>query len=214
MLCGSRLTTMWKQIDGYRWPYRINEGGKVQKLDGGVWVDLKPYLAGRNRACVKMRTSDNRKIDVPIVWLMADAFMGGRRPGLCITHKNGSKFNCALWNLEFKSRQECGKLSSGNRRKTVFKIDREGNVVAIYRSAREAAEKEYISQNSISARCLGHVQNPFDLTGYNYQYEDMPRGRKAVHRPVDGKGETLCSRISTTPKQKQMQVSPGPHWSR
>ena len=39
-LCGSRLTTMWKQIDGYRWPYRINEGGKVQKLDGGVWVDL------------------------------------------------------------------------------------------------------------------------------------------------------------------------------
>lgn len=168
---------IWKPIDGYCWPYQINEDGKVQKLDGGVWVDLKPYIAGRNRACVKMRTIDNRKIDVPIVWLMADAFMGGRRPGFCITHKDGSKLNCAWWNLEFKSRQECGKLSSGNRRKTVLKIDREGNVVAIYRSTHEAAKKEYVSQNSISARCLGHIQNPFELTGYNYQYEDAPQSR-------------------------------------
>ena len=54
MLCGSKPRTMWKAIDGYRWPYRINEGGKVQKLDGAAWVNLKPYIAGRNRACVEI----------------------------------------------------------------------------------------------------------------------------------------------------------------
>lgn len=168
----------WKTIEGYRFLYRINDEGMVQKMDNGAWVDLTPYISGRARACVKMRTADNRKVDVPVVWLMADAFMGGRRTGYCITHKDGSKLNCDLRNLEFKTSRECGKLSSGHRRKTVLKIDRQGNVVAIFRSAREAAEKEYICQNSISARCLGNVKNPFELTGYTYQYEDTTRGRK------------------------------------
>jgi len=62
------------------------------------------------------------------------------------------------------------------------KIDKAGNIVALYRSAREAAEKEFISHNSISTRCLNQVKHPYRLTGYNYQYEStygqQKRGRK------------------------------------
>lgn len=60
---------------------RINREGCVQKqLDDGSWYTLKAYMSGgRSRAVVKMRSKDNRKIEVPLVWLMADAFMGGRR---------------------------------------------------------------------------------------------------------------------------------------
>jgi len=108
--------------------------------------------------------------------------MGGRREGYAIIHKDGMKLNNAIWNLEFKPRKDVGKLSCHSRRKAVVKIDKAGNIVALYRSAREAAEKEFISHNSISTRCLNQVKHPYRLTGYNYQYEStygqQKRGRK------------------------------------
>lgn len=166
-------TDEWVAIEGYRWPYRINQEGCVQKqLEDGSWFTLTPYISGgRSRAMVKMRTVDNRKVEVPLVWLMADAFMGGRRPGYGIVHKNGAKLDCSLWNLKFLPMKECGRLSCRAKRRPVEKVDRDGNVVEIYASAREAAEKNYISQNSIWARCNGKVKDPFRLDGHDYRYE-------------------------------------------
>lgn len=162
----------WVEITGYRFRYRINREAVVQKeLESGKWYTLRAYISGRSRACVKMRTEDNRKVDVPVVWLMADAFMGGRRPGYNIIHRNGAKLDCALVNLAFASKQATGKISSGNRRKAVMKVDRSGQVVAIYPSAREAARRNYISQNSIWARCVGKVKDPYRLDGYDYRYD-------------------------------------------
>lgn len=163
---------MWKQIDGYRWPYRINEDGRIQKFWQGQWVELHPYLSGgRTRAMVKMRSADNRKIEVPMVWLMADAFMGGRRDGYAIIHKDGAKLNNAVFNLEFMPRKHVGNLSKYAKRKTVLKINPAGEVVDIFRSAREAADHDYISRNAVCDRCRNKVRNPFLLNGYTYQYE-------------------------------------------
>lgn len=163
----------WKNIKGYRWPYRINEDACVQKqLEDGSWYTLKAYIGGgRARAMVKLRTADNRKVEVPVVWLMADAFMGGRRPGYAIIHKNRAKLDCSLGNLEFIPCKESGRISCRSRRKAVMKVDQAGNVVEIYASGREAAKKNYISQNSIWARCHNQVKDPYRLDGFNYQYE-------------------------------------------
>lgn len=169
--------TEWVEIRGYRFRYQINREAVVRKeLESGGWYTLKPYISGRNRACVKMRTEDNRKVDVPVVWLMADAFMGGRRPGSNIIHRNGAKLDCALVNLAFVNKRAGGKISSANRRKAVVKVDKDGQVVAIYSSGREAAKKNYISQNSIWARCKGKVKDPYRLDGYDYRYE-VTRGQ-------------------------------------
>lgn len=121
---------MWKQIEGYKWPYRINEDGEIQKFYEGEWVDLHPYISSnRGRAMVKMRTKDSEPVDVPMVWLMADAFMGGRREGYAIIHKDGMKLNNAIWNLAFVPMKKVGLLSYKCRRKAVLKIDRDGNTV-------------------------------------------------------------------------------------
>ena len=163
---------MWVDIPGYRWPYRIDDEGTVEKqLPNATWVKLNPYLTGRDRVCVKMRTAENKKVDVPVVWLMADAFMQGRIPGMCIVHKNGSKFDCSLRNLRYMTHAQCGKLSGSNRRKPVLKLDKSGEVVAIYKSVTEAANKNYLSKTAVWHRCTGKVKNPYDLDGYNYKYE-------------------------------------------
>lgn len=163
---------MWVDIPGYRWPYRINDEGTVEKqLPNGTWVKLNPYLAGRSRVCVKMRTAENKQVDMPVVWLMADAFMKGRIPGMCIVHKNGSKFDCSLRNLQYMTYVQCGKLSGSNRRRPVLKLDKSGEVVAIYKSVTEAANKNYLSRTAVWHRCAGKVKNPYDLDGYDYKYE-------------------------------------------
>lgn len=177
-LCKSQTpdSAEWVEIPGYRFRYQINREAVVRKeLESGEWYVLKPYISGRTRACVKMRTADNRKVDVPVVWLMADAFMGGRRPGYNIIHRNGAKMDCELVNLSFASKQVSGKISSANRRKAVMKVDQDGQVVAIYSSGREAAKKNYISQNAIWARCTGKVKDPYRLDGYDYRYETSRR---------------------------------------
>ena len=163
---------MWVDIPGYKWPYRIDSEGTVEKqMPNGSWVRLKPYISGRTRACVKMRTVDNKKVDVPVVWLMADAFMQGRKPGMCIVHKNGSKLDCGFENLQYATRPQCGKMSGSNRRRPVFKVDRAGRVVAVYRSVTEAARKNYLSKTAVWHRCTGRVHDPYSLDGYNYRYE-------------------------------------------
>lgn len=166
----------WVEVTGYRFRYQVNEDGDVRKqMPDGSWFYLKPYIAGRGRACVKMRTAENKKVDIPVVWLMADAFLGGRRPGMAIIHRNGAKYDCSVRNLKFATHRECGKLAGRNRRRVVLKIDRRGEVVAIYSSVREAAERNYISQTAVWARCVCKVKDPYRLDGYNYQYESTRR---------------------------------------
>lgn len=163
----------WIGIDGYRWPYRINEDGVVQKrLCNGDWYTLTPYITGnRKRAVVKMRSLENKAIEVPVVWLMADAFMGGRRDGYAIVHSNKAKLDCSLGNLSFVPMSDCGRISCRSRRMSVEKVDRDGNVVEIYASGREAAVKNHISQNAIWARCNGKVKDPYRLDDHDYRYE-------------------------------------------
>lgn len=161
---------MWKRIEGYKWLYRINEDATVQKWYNGQWVTLTPYLTNK-RARVKMRTANNKQIDIPIVWLMAEKFMGGRRDGYDIVHKNGAKLDCRLCNLKFSPRKLTVQLSAGNRRKTVEKITPDGKTVEVYKSCTEAAKCNYISKSAVTARCRGEIKNPFELMGYSFRYE-------------------------------------------
>ena len=160
----------WVEIGGYKWPYRINEDGMVEKFYSGKWVRLNPYIHG-NRAVIKMRTVDNRKVDVPLVWLVSDAFMGGRPKGFAIIHKNGAKLDCSVTNLKIVTIKECARLSCGNRRKAVEKIDRDGNVVDLYRSVTEAARKNHMVKNAVGQRCRNELKDPFALTGFSFRYE-------------------------------------------
>lgn len=162
----------WVEVTGYKFRYQVDEEGNVRKqMPDGSWYLLTPYMSGRSRVCVRMRTLENKKVDIPIVWLVADAFLGGRRKGMPIIHRNGCKFDCAARNLQFTTTKECGALSGGNRRRAVFKIDRDGSVVAVYPSVTKAAEENYISHNSIRTRCVGQVKDPYRLDGFDYRYE-------------------------------------------
>lgn len=175
---------IWKAISGYRYPYRISEEGVVQRQRfDGSWRTLTPYVQGgkgnNGRYAVKM-TKGHKEYEVRfLVDLMLEAFGDGKRPpGKVLTHRNGMRSDCAWCNLMWTTPREIGKRYGGGGRRSVEKIDRDGNVVDLFSSAHEAAKKEYVSRKSIYLRCTGQCKgDPFKLTGFNYRYEGKGRGR-------------------------------------
>ena len=162
---------MWVDITGYKYRYRISTEGVVQKLDGEKWITLSQRI-GKTRAFVDMWNSDNVRVKVPVVRLMANAFLGGQKKGYAVIHINGAKLDNGLTNLQMVPHKEAARLSSGNRRRPVEKIDRDGNVIEVYRSQVEAARKNYMSKNSVSIRCLNRVKDPYKLMGYTFRYAE------------------------------------------
>lgn len=57
------------------------------------------------------------------------------------------------------------------RRKSVVKVSEDGTEVEIYRSVRQAAIANHMSDQTVLDRCYNKVKKPFALDGYTYQFE-------------------------------------------
>lgn len=162
----------WKLIEGYRYPYRINDQGLVQKLqDSGKWKTIKPW-SYRGQMKVHFRRQDGGVDRRSVSGLVADYFLGGTPPGTCRVHRNGLKSDNGVQNIKFMTRAEAAARHRPANSRPVAKINREGKVVALYSSQSEAARKNHISQQAVSKRCAGLIADPFRLDDHNYVFEE------------------------------------------
>lgn len=161
---------IWKDIEGYKFPYRICDQGIVQKFDNKKgWVNLIGVLTWK-RLYVRFRKKDGKIKKVAVVNLMDKYFFDGyaRKNGLNIFHKNGSKTDCASENLEFLTQSEIGKrCGTKGSRKTVI-MSKNGVDVEFYSSAKEAAQKNNLTRASLMRRLNGEV---FDEKGRQFRFE-------------------------------------------
>lgn len=162
---------VYKQIEGYKFPYRISDTGIVEKqLSNGTWVALSPYV---NHSSVWVRLA--RKVGcsrrVRIASLMRDYFMGGKRDGMRVMRKSSCITDCSLANLTWATVKCVAKSTGGSNKRSIEKIDKEGNVIDLYASVKEAAISNYVSPMTIIRRCQGRIKYPFDLLGCNFRYE-------------------------------------------
>lgn len=165
----------WVNIPGYYYKYQINKLAQVRRIDAfGFPVLLKPCSSGQTRVKVCMRRDDGSWSAVPIVNLMADAFMGGKKDGYNIIHKDGDKNNNELSNLAFATKKETAGISG----KRVAKMLYDGTVVATYPSATKAAKANYISLTVMCGLCTGEFEKSCHVDGFYYRY--VERGRSYV----------------------------------
>lgn len=168
---------IWRNISGYKFPYRISEEGEVQRQDPDGWHTLSVWINNK-RAVVALRSMDGTQKRVPVTRLMDEHFFGGRakREGLRISHRNGSKLDCSAKNLVFMTQSQLGKLhGSRGARRPVVRYDRNGRST-IYKSVKEAAEKNGMSPSTLDRRLYGGVLDP---RGYRFIVLDhYPKERK------------------------------------
>lgn len=173
----------WRNIPGYAGLYQINRMGEVRswKWRNG-WKASKPHLLtpfvrkqGRRGGAVYVKLSDPRgyhSTDVKVVSLMRDTWLGGPQPGMVVYHKNGDLRDNCLNNLDFIDCRKLGKKTGAmSKRRPVAKVTPEGETVAVYSSARLAAQINHMSYQAVLDRCNGKVKKPFALDGYNYIFD-------------------------------------------
>lgn len=168
-------TAYWRDVPGTSGKYQVSRGGTVRRVYAtGVrdLMQIRIKRGGNNRYVRLMIDGQVKQWSVNKVVSMA--WLGPAPPGMVSYHINGLQDDNRLDNIAYAYTTELGKRF-GHRtstRRAVLKIDREGNVVEIYRSARAAAIADYISRQAVLDRCYNKVKKPYSLNGYNYQFED------------------------------------------
>lgn len=167
----------WRNIPGYGGKYRASRAGDIQRVfPSGLVQDMTPYRKQskvlRNRQFVKL-TINGKSKEVAMLKIMAETWHDNKDKNFVPYHKDGIVTNNHADNIGFISRSELGKMTGhmSGKRKCVLKVDKDGNEVEVYRSAREAAKKNNMSYQTVLDRCHNRVKNPFALDGFTYRFE-------------------------------------------
>lgn len=181
---------IWKEIGGYRFAYRINEDGAVQRgMEDGTWRDVKPYLAkggggsAGNCLFVKLAVFPSGHKRVQVARLMEGRFIRPRRPGEITSYRNRLPADCSRWNLYQTTRAQVNARVGGGMRKSVEKVAPDGSVLELYGSVEEAARKNFASRGCIYRRCMGKTKSL--LGGATFRYENG-RSAGAARRRAGG----------------------------
>lgn len=177
----------WRIIPGYDGMYEISSMGEVRSWKNSRYPGRakKPKLlktitkksSKAHGSCnrtpyVRLYKEKGKKDVLAVHLLMRDVWMKGKRPNMVVYHRNGDVTDPCLHNLAYIRKSELGKKSGGKaNRIPVVKIDRNGEIVECYRSAREAGRKNFMSYDAVLNRCHHKTKNPFALNGYSFRFE-------------------------------------------
>lgn len=177
----------WRDIPRTDGKYQISRAGEVRHVwPSGLTTPMHPYAKPRkrkdgtwvgSRICVNLRI--NGKCSTRLLFAcLTSAWLTPPPPGMVYYHKNGVLSDNHLANVGLIDRRELGRKNGPrSKRKSVEMVDPDGNVVALYSSAREAAEMNYMYVQTVIDRCENRIKKPFALTGYSFRWEDEPNGR-------------------------------------
>ena len=172
----------WRDIPGYGGAYQIS-------FDGGIrtwrWRGerhsryprpMVQYLRGggkwSRRRYVKLTDNNGKSREVVVLHIVVDVWLGGCPPGMVPYHKNGDLSDHCANNIGFATREDLGRMTGArSRRIPVVKLNRSGQIVETYTSAREAGRRNHMSYQTVINRCHGKVKNPYALDGHTYEYD-------------------------------------------
>ena len=115
---------------------------------------------GKPTRFVKINVGNGKRKEMKVLSIMVDVWMGGARSGMVPYHANKDLADNSVGNIKFATREELGKLTGADgKRMPVVKMTEDGEVVAVYRSARAAAKENHMSYQTVLDRCHGKVKN-------------------------------------------------------
>lgn len=169
------MTNIWRDIIGYEGMYQVSYEGKVRRIyKNGKIKELNLYTKKNHREVLYAGLNKNRiKKEVQVHILVAQAFLGEPKEGEVIYHVNGLLKDNWASNLKYIDRKKLGQITGPrSRRKTVAKINSDGEIVEVYPSARQAGRENFMSYQTVIDRCNRKVKSPFASDGYAYAWED------------------------------------------
>lgn len=141
--------------------YEVSYMGEVRKL----YKTREPKICsaytkkrqkGSKRLVVKIKNNEGKWIEIFVHQLVAEAFCGKCPDGYVAYHKNGVITDNFAMNIGYISRHDLAKKTAHKGKcKSVVVIDKQGNEIDYYRSARECARNNFCSYQTVIDRCNG-----------------------------------------------------------
>ena len=165
----------WKPIKGFEGLYEVSNMGRVMSLErisvhgnrvGGLsYIPVLKKILYQNktkRGYIHIILNKNgKRNEYSLHRIVALHFCGGYKPGLVVNHKDENPENCKASNLEWCTSQYNQSYGTARERaakanwKRVAQYDKNGNLLAIYKSGKEASEMTGFPRPSISDWCRG-----------------------------------------------------------
>lgn len=183
------MVEVWKDIPGYDGRYQADKEGNIRRVfPSGKTRMMSQYhkrMTGSQRLVVKL-TKDGKSKEETVLNVIARTFLGPIPEGYVPYHKNGCQTENHLNNIAYITRRELGKRTgSASGRRSVVKIDPNGEIVDVYSSAREAARQNYLSRQAVTDRCNGIRKSAFAPDGYAYAWEDSAVSIRNAIRKIE-----------------------------
>lgn len=186
------MKEVWKDIAGYEGYYQVSNLGKVRSLDREVEYPtytryfygkvLKPHK--KRNGYLELTLRQQKKHTQALVHrLVAIAFIPNPNNLPCVNHKDENKENNCVENLEWCTEAYNNHYGIGNRNrcvnsrngaikkqaKPVLQFSLDGEFIAEYFSAMEAARQNQCRQGGISECCNGKQKTAY---GYIWRYKE------------------------------------------
>ena len=152
---------IWKDIDGYDSRYQVSNLGQVRsRVVGDEWRLLRRSYRGGYYAVSLYK--DGRRKTCLVHRLVAVAFLGNPQKGFQINHKDGNRQNNHADNLEW------GKPKGPGKNYSVIQMNKDGKIVATYKNAKEAEEKNKGYESMLIRACCRGTRKTHK--GYIWKY--------------------------------------------
>lgn len=165
----------WKPVKGFEGLYEVSNMGRVlslprisihgNKAGGTSYIPVPKRLLYLNKLkngyVHVVLLKNGKRHDYALHRLVALHFCDGYKHGLVVNHKNEIKIDCRALNLEWCTEQYNHSYGTARERnakanwKGVAQYDSNGNLIATYKSGKEASEKTGFPRPSISDWCRG-----------------------------------------------------------
>jgi len=163
------LTGVWRDIPGSE-KYQIDSVGNIRRKLKKGFRNISTFIKDEYYT-VKVDLNGIYK-ECKVHMLIALAFGLIKQHGEVYYFKNRNKTDCFLSNIAIISKSDLAKITGAySNKKAVVKIDPNGEIVEFYKSARECARCNYMSNQTISDRCNKKVKSKFAPDGYEYKWD-------------------------------------------
>lgn len=168
---------IWRNIPEYKGKYQVSNCGRVRNVQTGTILKG----AGAYNEHVSLYMNGKGRRTHTISSLVGRIFVGEAPEGCHYYHKNGIPTDHHARNIGIKTQRELFAKANNGKKRQIARIDRTGEIVAIYGSIREAARELPFTRAALRCRCDGYFikygrkyynRSVFASDGYAYAWDD------------------------------------------
>ncbi len=168
----------WKPVINFEDRYAVSTWGRVKNIRSNRILKTRVTKQG---ALVVTLCKDGHPYVCHIRTMVWKAFVGDVPAGMRVVNKSHSQQDGYLEGLTLMKNADWSR-HRGSFGRPVIKLNRQGKVVDLYKTAKEASLKNAYTVSSIAIRCKRDGRSPA-ADGCDYAYEDDPYSiRRALVR--------------------------------